>query len=62
MAKAKPAKRATATKTKSKSKKKSLKDGPEWPTRPLPDCEPGPNAAAITAAIEKYFAERRKHK
>jgi hypothetical protein len=56
MAKAKTAKHpATA-----KKKLKSIKDGPEWPTRPLPKVEPGPNAAAITAAIKLYFAERRR--
>ncbi|HKO54472.1 MAG TPA: hypothetical protein VJ276_01260 [Thermoanaerobaculia bacterium] len=63
MAKAKTTKRTTATKTRAKAKRKRIVDRhPEWSSGPLPDCEPGPNAAAITAAIEKYFAERRTRK
>jgi hypothetical protein len=54
LAKAKTTKRTATTKP------KSIKDGPEWPTRPLPRAEPGPNAAAITAAIKQIAAERRR--
>lgn len=57
MAKAKTGKHP-ATKPRAKAKRKPIDRHPEWSSGPLPKAEPGPNAAAITAAIKQIFAER----